>query len=160
MNDIDWSGSEVYQYLIAHMNDGCCYPWPVSKARGYGFIRLPRSTGKNGFIRTARLVCTIIHGSPPSDKSQARHLCGKGHLGCFNAACLVWGSRVDNEADKRKHGNILKGERHNMVKLTWKKVTKIRKTTGVSCAFLARQYGVSYSLISQIKRNKIWTSRY
>ncbi len=32
----DWSHSAVYKYVVEHMHDGCCYPWPFATADKYG----------------------------------------------------------------------------------------------------------------------------
>jgi hypothetical protein len=111
----------------------------------------------NGMVRTGRLVCELMHGSAPEDKPFARHLCGKGHLGCFNAECLVWGSKQENEDDKRIHGTVLTGERHNMAKLNWEKVHAIRAAKGkITQRELAEKFEVCLGTIAVIHQNKNW----
>jgi hypothetical protein len=141
------------KYLLAHMNDGCCTPWPFTKQKGYGWV-----WDKNRRIGAAHvIVCTMVNGPKPSPDHHARHLCGKGHLGCFNAACLKWGTAKDNAADAIRHGTFVKGERSGQAKLTDEAVIEIRAQRGrVAQPILAKRFGVSQSLVSLVQLGKAW----
>lgn len=140
-------------YLRAHMLDGCCTPWPFSKQKGYCMVfhnggRLPRAH---------ILVCTWVNGPKPFPEAHARHLCGKGHLGCFNAACLQWGTAKDNYDDAVRHGTATIGERQGQAKLTDEAVRAIRAEAGLVTQFvLADRFGVSQSLISLVQLGLCW----
>jgi hypothetical protein len=140
-------------YVRAHMFGGCCTQWPYSKKKGYCMVyhhgeRLPQAH---------ILVCTWVNGPKPFPEAHARHLCGKGHLGCFNAACLQWGSAKDNYADAVRHGTATVGERQGASKLTDADVREIRAMRGRATQFvLADRFGVSQSLISLVQLGSSW----
>jgi hypothetical protein len=141
------------EYLLAHMYDGCCSPWPYAR-HGYGY---PQVT--IGGTRTLghRVVCEAVNGPSPFDGAEVRHLCGKGHLGCFNADCLAWGSRSENHMDKVPHGTHSRGERNHMAKLTKSDVKFIRSEgCNVPRSELADKFGVHWMTIYRVQRGVRW----
>tara|TARA_R110000822_G_scaffold105842_1_gene233780 strand:+ start:206 stop:688 length:483 start_codon:yes stop_codon:yes gene_type:complete len=72
-----------------------------------------------------------------------------------NLSNLRWDTRINNSQDKFKHGTQKLGENHPMSKLTIEKVLKIRQDNRVH-RLIAFEYGVSQSVISQIKSKKSW----
>ncbi len=158
MSSYNWSKSKVYKYVLDHMHDGCCSPWPFAIARGYAKIRIPRNGRENnGLLIVARLVCELTHGPAPKERPIVRHLCGKGNAGCFNARCVVWGDKYENHADMRRHGTLLTCEKHNMAKLTWNDIRSIRSRQGrVSYSDLAKEFHVCVGTISIIQQNRTW----
>lgn len=68
---------------------------------------------------------------------------------------LRYGSHAENSADMIRDGNSLQGMRHHKAKLTDDQVIAIRADRR-GCRRLAPIYGVSRSLITQIKAGKIW----
>lgn len=145
--------AQALPYLFAHMYSGCCTPWPFTSRRGYGDVWFDnRRIG-----RAHVMVCTMINGPKPTPQHHARHLCGKGHLGCFNAFCLKWGTARENAADTVRHGTTLKGETNGAAKLTEVAVRDIRARRGLVSQFvLADEYGVSQGLISLVQLRKVW----
>lgn len=144
---------EPMQYLIDHMNDGCCTEWPFAKHRGYGCVW----HNGNRVAAAHVIVCEMVRGPRPTPLHHARHLCGKGHMGCFNAACLAWGTAKDNYEDAVKHGTAVIGERVGTSKLTTNEVSEIRALRGkLSQVAIADRFGVSQSLVSAIQNNKWW----
>ena len=129
-----------------------CLIWPYAKyGNGYGTI------WHNGKMRPVhRVVCEADHGPPPSPEHEAAHLCGKGHEGCCNPKHLVWKTPAENQADRQAHGTHWRGERHGNAKLTESQVFEIRSSTKTQ-RVLAREFGVSYQSISDIKRRKRWS---
>lgn len=144
---------EAYLYLVKHMNDGCCYPWPFAKHRGYCSVW---DYGEHiGFAH--RIVCQMVKGPPPFHRAHARHLCGKGHLGCFNAKCMAWGTAKDNHNDAVRHGTFTRGEAVGTSKLTEDQVREIRQMLGNARQVdIAAKYGVSQALISAINTGLWW----
>ncbi len=141
-----------YPYLIAHMNDGCCAPWPFGSTTN-GRVEVY----KDGVvIEGHRVVCELVNGAPPSLKHQAIHSCGKGHLGCFNASCLRWGTVLENMRDKKIHGTERRGELHPQAKLTQAEVNRIRQLRYLRHTDLADEYGVSRPTISNILAYRYW----
>ena len=76
---------------------------------------------------------------------------------CVNPGHLFLGTHSENMADRqrKKRGFFPKGEKHGRVKLNNGDVLTIR-SSGETQETLARHYGVSQSLISQIKRKILW----
>ena len=68
---------------------------------------------------------------------------------------LRWDNRANNSQDKFKHGTQKMGEKHPMSKLTVEKVLAIRQDTRIH-RMIAIEYGVSQSVISEIKSRKSW----
>ena len=71
------------------------------------------------------------------------------------------GTHADNMRDKVERGRSLRGERHNMVKLTESQVTEIRAkyaAGGRTQQSIGAEYGVSVQLVSLIVRGKRWAA--
>ena len=124
---------------------------PGVDPRGYYIVTLAR----NGEHRTKpvhRLVLTTFRG-----------LGLEGHVCCHNdgnnqnnrLSNLRWDTRSGNEADKKLHGTVMRGETHPQVKLTEDDVRAIR-TDSRSLHSIAKDYPVTYAAISLIKRRKTW----
>ena len=78
----------------------------------------------------------------------------------MNPDHLYIGTQSDNMLDKvrRGRGNFALGERHGKAVLTADDVLAIRAAGGsASQKLIARDYGVSQTLVSQILRRRIWT---
>jgi hypothetical protein len=127
-----------------------CLIWPFWRnADGYGYVR------QNGSMRQAsRVVCTIIHGDPPTPKHEAAHSCGKGSAGCVTKGHLSWKTHRENEADKIVHGTAPRGESHGFAKITVPDVVAIRAAP--SSRGLAEKFGLAKITIRQIRAGKTW----
>lgn len=68
---------------------------------------------------------------------------------------LDWGTRKQNTEDRIKHGRVLTGEKHPCSKLTEHEVRIIKTAKGTHEA-LAAKFGVSQSVITEIKNGKAW----
>lgn len=133
-----------------------CIDWPFGcDDHGYGAIRL------DGEVARVHAVACEHRNGPRPDGMDARHLCGRGHLGCFNPAHLEWSTRAVNCADKVIHGTRQVGERNGLHKLTEADVQAIRRMYvgrgGPSQKSIGDQFGVHNTVVSQIVRRKIWT---
>lgn len=128
-----------------------CILWPFGKSS------LPQITSCGKKMLVTRYLCSEIYG-PPQEGDEAAHFCGKGHLRCVNPNHLRWASHKENEADKLVHGTRLRGESGPNSKLTTDQVLKIRerRKAGEGSTALAKEYGVSQSLISMIAGGKRW----
>lgn len=95
-------------YLLEHMNDQCCYPWPFARGKnGYAYVVV------DGKIKLAhRHVCEVAHGPSTPENPHALHKCGQGNAACFSASCLYWGTPADNGRDTIQHNIIRKNRRH------------------------------------------------
>lgn len=123
-----------------------CVIWPFgTKSDGYGQIKLD---GKS--VVVSRLLCGIVHGEPPDSTMEAAHKCGNGARGCVNPKCLYWATKAENEADKRRHGTILRGEKNGNCKLTDPQADDIRRDTR-PVKVIASDYGINRSHVYRIK---------
>jgi hypothetical protein len=107
-------------YAATYDGDECLlWPFSVSSGNGYGMVGYPNSKT----IMTAnRAVCIEAHGPPPFDKADAAHdphIC-KSRL-CVNRNHLRWGTRNENNLDKR-----VVGSHHGAHKLTPAAVLALR----------------------------------
>lgn len=141
------------EVAMSHSGDECLV-WPFARnSAGYGNILL------NGWFQTvSRVVCEQVNGSPPSDDYEAAHLCGKGHEGCVSGNHLRWALPAVNQADRYQHGTVSLGSKNPSAKLSEREVAEIRSLIGchVSQRRIAERFGVSQTLISQIKVGKVW----
>lgn len=142
----------LHSSVIPYEGDGCL-TWPFSKSHyGYGIISIKGVTHV-----VSRLVCQAVHGSPPNEKYEAAHSCGKGHLSCVNPKHLSWKTRSENQRDRVEHGTSNRGERQWKAKLTEEDAVKIRllgkAKTGKE---ISLQFKVSEATISRVLSGKRW----
>lgn len=140
--------------VLGYTGNGCI-DWPYS--RGEGGYPLLRHNGR--MVRASRLVCEHVHGSPPSPKHDAAHLCGRGHKGCVTPRHLAWKLPVDNHADKFYHGTIANGERHGKSKITSlqaKTIKSLLLNTDLTQQQIADQLGTTRRIVSCIKNGATW----
>ena len=125
-----------------------CLTWPFRRGgRGYAYISNEPAS---------RRMCELAHGAAPSAAHQAAHSCGNGHLGCINPRHLRWATKQDNERDKIAHGTLRVGRQLPWAKLTEDQVREIRRLKECSHSQIAKQFGVSRSLVGQVIQGKIW----
>lgn len=127
-------------------------PWRTT----YGYLAISlRAPGEKQTRLIHRLVLEAFVGSCP-DGEQCRHLDGNP----FNNSVsnLAWGTRVENAADRERHGHQLHGERNPVAKLTEASVRKIRSaySDGVTQAALASAFQVDRSTIRKVISRKRW----
>lgn len=100
------------------------------------------------------LVAEAFIGPKPETAHLCRHLDGdptNNHV-----ENLAWGTFKDNEADKKRHGRSLIGERHHQAILTADNVRAIRLSSETGVA-LATRYGVSPSAICLVRKGRNWS---
>jgi hypothetical protein len=136
---------------------------------GYPLVQLYLGKTRR-FVPTHRLVLLTFRGQPQPDQ-EARHLDGDPANNLLEN--LSWGTRLENAADKVRHGTmplgerngarthperLPRGERHRNAKLTDDDVRAIRtqRAMGVGVVELAARYGVTNALISHIARRRAW----
>lgn len=136
-----------------HIGDDCL-KWPFSvSAHGRGTVTVDGKT-----MPAPRYMCILASGQPPSPKHHAAHTCGKGHEGCVNPKHLVWKTPKENEADKVDHGTLRRGTAINTNKLNESDVRCIRELLafGTSGVEIAKMYGITPAMVSNIKTRKAW----
>lgn len=142
-------------WVRANVNhaDEDCLIWPFGRTtNGYGQLGC---FGK--VLRAHRLMCELAHGEPPSPAHHAAHSCGNGHLGCVNPRHLSWKTPAENRLDSNEHGTG-KGlpKPRRLTKEIARQMRSAMETT--SYYDVARQFGVSPSTASKLKRGEIWKS--
>lgn len=144
--------ARAFLAVAASYSGADCLTWPYARVEsGYGRINI------NGRIRVAsQVVCEMAHGTRPSDRHEAAHSCGNGHLGCVNQRHLSWKTPAENQGDKITHGTSARGERSNFAKLTEDSVRAIYRDTR-TCTAVARDFGVSFVTVSDIRRRRSWS---
>lgn len=144
------AGPALLKNLVGHTGRECIF-WPFNRnASGYGLTSL------NGRQTLAsRAMCMLAHGEPPTDRHEAAHSCGNGHLGCINPNCLRWATPEENEEDKALHNRVKKGSRHWKAAITEDDVRKIMSDPRGS-KLLSKEFGISDSQIRLIRRGGSW----
>lgn len=99
-----------------------------------------------------RLVAEAFIGALP-EGMETRHLDGNRENNA--ASNLRYGTHKENEADRERHGTVLRGEVHGSAKLTAADVAEILRGTDRSPAS-ARRFGVSDRTIRRIRAGHSW----
>lgn len=152
------AASGPWEYFVRKV-DICepwkCWRWKASVgSHGYG------NWAHNKRTRTAhRAAYQLFHGDP--GKLQVNHRCGNRR--CCNPDHLYAGTQLENFRDMVEHGTHVPppckiGSEVGNSKLTATQARAIKEglACGVSGSELARQYGVSPSTVSLIRRGRRW----
>jgi hypothetical protein len=127
-----------------------CWEWTAYKLRtGYGTIII------DGIVHRAHRVSYEVHCGEIPDGLYVCHRCD--NPSCINPEHLFLGTQSDNMEDmhSKDRGADLRGTKHGMAKLADADVIAIR-SANYSADKLASEFGVSKSLIFQIRRRAIW----
>lgn len=142
----------------AHKYDHARHP-PMRKMSlsfhkfGYPVVSL-KERGRRRTVPVHTLVLEAFAGPRPPG-SQCRHL--NGNCKDCRLENLKWGTPFQNALDKRLHGTIRCGEKHQNARLTEKDVIEIRHLAKTNRhADIANIYRVSKSCISAIVRKRTW----
>jgi hypothetical protein len=128
-----------------------CWEWTGSRnPKGYGHISDDKCR-----IRGAHRVSWEIHFGPIPDALHVLHNCD--NPSCVRPDHLFLGTNLDNVRDRGQKGREgdHQGENNGRAKLIEDDVRRIRSDRR-ALREIAREYGVSFALIDQIKRRKIW----
>ncbi len=113
---------------------------------GYGSLRVGDTQ-----VRAHRFSYELHFSELPADR-MVRHSCDNPP--CVNPAHLKIGDHIQNMNDRKRSGHYASGENHPMAKITDDEAAEIREMEG-TYAFIANHFGVSKSLVAQIKRGKL-----
>jgi hypothetical protein len=132
-----------------------CWLWTGAVHNGYGVLR--RGPRGAGLIRAHVASWELTHGKVPTGLDVC-HSCDV--RACVRPDHLFVGSRLVNMRDAKAKGRVQQGERRPMHKLTDEAVRRIRHEAAVgprgTRSRLAREYGVSYSLIFYVAQGERW----
>lgn len=135
--------------------DNECWEWKGAKVRG-GYGNIGTIEKKNA--RSHQLSWEIHNGEIP-DGMCVCHICDNPI--CVNPNHLFLGTLRDNAQDMIKKGrrHDTGGENNGHAKLTWRKVRAIRKRYipyKITQQKLAKEYGVTTSIISEVINGNTW----
>lgn len=134
-----------------------CWIWTAGRLRhGYGAFNI--STGKRSgkTVSAHRMALALSLGHEiPSDR-MVLHSCDNPP--CVNPAHLRMGTCAENHEDAKSRNRTLVGSRNPKARLTEGDVMAIRLllADGRSRVSIARDFGVSYSLIDGIANGRRW----
>lgn len=139
--------AHIRQALSAGNYGEECWEWPFTRDPN-GYARGYLTDGRN--VPVHRYVLEL-QGRGPADGEVARHLCGNGHLGCWNPNHLAAGTHADNAADKLTHGTY--GH-----KLSTEDVLDIRQryANGEPRDSIAADYDVHVTHVNVIVSGQVW----
>lgn len=124
--------------------------------RGHKFVRLHTEDEESRSSGVHRLVLMAFVG-PPRVGQECRHLNGRETDNRLRN--LKWGTRLENEEDKRRHrtGAFL-GERNPGARLTRYQVRAIRRRfpKGLSNKIIAAEFNVGCDAILFIRTGRTW----
>ncbi|MBB5804669.1 transposase-like protein [Saccharothrix ecbatanensis] len=142
------------------LSDGRIYSWKRRK-----FLSDRASTtyqevclmieGKREQWKVHRLVTAAFYGPLP-EGMQTRHLNGNSRDNRLSN--LAYGTPAENIADKERHGTMLRGTDTPMALFNKEQVLEIKEalSNGVHYTEVAKQYGVSESVVYCIARGKTY----
>lgn len=123
---------------------------------GYRKFVLIDDLGARRYVRRASLICTAFHGPRPKGL-EVRHLDGSRDNDA--PSNLAWATHKENIADKLAHDTHQRGVRNGNSKITeaQARVVKSRLLDGRNARQIARDVGVSYATVYNIKYGKVWS---
>lgn len=151
----DFTALEVrrFWYSVPADSESGCWEWlgPCKSSGDYGTFNVRRNGGQLK-LRAHRVMYAMLNGVVEDD-DVVLHSCDNPV--CVNPYHLSVGTHADNAKDKCDRGRVRLGTAHGNAKLNEVDVLYIRESSK-SGGVLAKQYGVSRSLIGSIRRRKIW----
>ena len=127
---------------------------PDIASNGYRRVSL-RHDGRKHQVHVHALVLTLFIGPRP-DGMECRHI--DGNKLNNHVANLIWGTRSENQLDRRLHDTASRGERHGQAKLTNADVLEIRRraANGDVHRVIAEDFHVARTTISGIVTCRKW----
>jgi hypothetical protein len=128
---------------------GRCLEWQAARNKaGYGVYQKG-----DGTILAHRMAYQIQHAMTLPKGAVVMHTCD--NPSCVNHEHLQLGTHRQNHDDKKNKGRSNTGTKHGLHKLTDAQVLEIRELR-MRQRDIASIYGVSQSVISEIRAKKAW----
>lgn len=137
-------------------SDGC-WEWNAQRdGKGYGRMRGPGAPGCRGKNIPAPRVSWLLHFGDIPPGLCVCHRCDNPP--CVRPDHLFLGTRGENNQDAASKGRNARGEKNGQAKLSPVDVATIRSriAAGDVQRAIARDYGVTFQLISEIGRGNLW----
>jgi hypothetical protein len=158
---VEWKTWDKYPY-IAVSNRGEVWDSRRGTTRktgisnGYVAFTVGSGRKKHKTVRLHRVVCEAFHGPAPQDKPQARHL--DGNQLNNHSSNIAWGSQLDNERDKDRHGTRPCGELVKRAVLDEPTVKKIKRmsSVGLSAKSIGDILGFNRGTIAGVTCGRNW----
>jgi hypothetical protein len=147
MIDIDSRVLErFWSLVIAPENADACWEWSGTRGKnGYAAMRVGRKR-----VYAHRISYVIQHGGIP-DGLWVLHHCD--NRPCCNPAHLYAGTPSNNAQDRERRD---RGHRRKLNEQSVIEIRRIYAAGGTLQTEIARQFGVSHDLISQVVRRQAW----
>ena len=124
---------------------------------GHKVVRVKSDQGSWKTMGVHRLVLIAFMGWPPFADPDAAHF--DGNPANNSLLNLRWATRLENQADRLRHGTDNRGEKHPLAKLTNCQVRTIaEQLTLRTRQSLADEYQVQRATISMIATGRNWSS--
>ena len=145
--------------MVSRGSRGVCeFPERILTAKKRGpYVKVQLHLSGAAFSYTIhRLVCEAFHGPRPSVEHEVAHWDGDPLNN--NSSNLRWATKVENAADRKRHGRNQIGERNCNNKMTVKDIYAIRALSemGWSGNKIASIFPCSSTNIRNILTRKIW----
>jgi hypothetical protein len=139
--------------------DEGCWPWVGGgrNDKGYGTLG---GGGKGGKTVLAHRLSYEIHKGPIPPGLVVMHSCD--NPGCVNPAHLKVGTTAENIKEAYDKGRKVcqpphkQGEAHGAATITEQTVREIRSEQGKTIRQIARERGLSESLVARVRHRKTW----
>lgn len=155
---VDYSGVIIVPEL------GPCWPWKGARARlGYGNLSYTIALNDHRHMHSSRMAYLIEYGEIADDLDVC-HKCD--YPPCVRPTHLFAGTASENLKDMMAKGRRMypskRGEHNNNAKLKLSQVACIRSAykAGENRASLARRYGVGWTAIDRIVKNRSWEAEH
>lgn len=135
-------------------NHDNCWGWKGNTHSSLGYGRVQYNNKHK--MKAAHNISWMIHRGIIPDGMRVLHKCDNPI--CTNPDHLFLGTQYENVRDMVYKNRQAKGSKCGLAKLNEEKVKEIKNLLekGVSAAILSAEYGVSKTVIFNIKNNKSW----
>jgi len=152
----DWKqtpGTVAFNFFDSFTKENDCWVWNRgTNGDGYGYLY---DTKNKKHFRSHVFIYQLING-PYDSNLVICHTCDNRK--CVNPDHLFLGTKAENNADRAKKGRNRdqNGTKNNQNKLTDQQVIEIFKMRGKFQKDIAKQYGITQTMVSSIKLGKAW----